>query len=37
LVLLAKPEMNLKRYRNLNYKARRMGMFLGFTAKTTAD
>jgi hypothetical protein len=34
LMLLAKPEMNLQLYRELNYNARRMGMFLGFTANT---
>ena len=34
LVLRAKPDMNLQLYRELNYTARRMGMFLGFKAKT---
>ena len=36
LLLLAKPEMNLQLYRELNYNVRRMGMFLGFAA-ITAD
>ena len=36
LILNAKPDMNIQRYRELNYNARRMGMFLGFTA-VTAD
>ena len=34
LVLRAKPDMNLQLYHKLNYTARRMGMFLGFAAKT---
>ena len=31
LMLNAKPDMNIQRYRELNYTARRMGMFLGFS------
>ena len=36
LVLGANPDINVQLYRELNYTARRMGMFLGFAA-TTAD
>ena len=37
LMLNAKPDMNIQRYRELNYNARKMGMFLGFIAKTADD
>ncbi len=34
LILNAKPDMDRQLYRELNFSARRMGMFLGFKAKT---
>jgi 26S proteasome non-ATPase regulatory subunit 10 len=37
VVLRARPDMNLQLYRELNYNARRMAVFLGFTAKTEDD
>jgi hypothetical protein len=33
LILRAKPDMDLLRYHELNYNARRIGMFLGYKAK----
>jgi hypothetical protein len=36
-VLRARSDMNLQLYRELNYNARRMAVFLGFTAKTEDD
>jgi ankyrin repeat protein len=34
LMLRAQPDIDLQRYHDLNYNARRMGIFLGFTAIT---